>query len=56
MDEKEHMHFTLESVRKLIMKDEPNVEITSLEEESVQEEVTIIHLCCIVFEQKVENR
>lgn len=33
MDEKEHMHFTLESVRKLIIKDEPNVEITSLEEE-----------------------
>lgn len=27
------MHFTLESVRKLIMKDEPNVEIISLEEE-----------------------
>ncbi|XP_031367450.1 uncharacterized protein LOC102672682 [Apis dorsata] len=33
MDEKEHIHFTLESVRKLIMKDEPNVEIISLEEE-----------------------
>ncbi|XP_076631733.1 uncharacterized protein LOC143346923 [Colletes latitarsis] len=32
-DEKGHMRLTLESVRELITKDEPDVEITSLEEE-----------------------
>ncbi|XP_017765087.1 PREDICTED: uncharacterized protein LOC108554348 [Eufriesea mexicana] len=33
MDEEGHVRLTLEFVRKLIIKDEPNVEITSLEEE-----------------------
>lgn len=33
MDEKEDVRLTLESVRELITKDEPDVEITSLEEE-----------------------